>query len=439
MNPQEQSASTNPVITAEMHAEIEAAMSELEKSGAAETAKGGKAPAIRGPRVIQGGREHRHGKCVSIGPSDIFIEFGPKELGILPRAQYTEEQMPKVGDMVEVVIDKFETSENVFICSRPGSVQKAAWEFLEPGQVVEARVTGVATKEAKQVGLELEVAGHKAFMPAGQVSLDHVKDLSVFVGEKMKCMITRVERSGRGNIVVSRRETLMQERAELGEKMKATLQEGQTIAGTVRKIMDFGAFVDIGGIDGLVHFSDITYDRINFGAKNVEKFVKEGQQVTVRVLKLDWENKRISLGLKQTQSDPFATAVNSVTEGAEVTGKVTKILDFGAFVEIGPGVEGLVHISELDHRRVARVEDVLKADEVVRAKVLKIDKDNRRVSLSIKALKPMPEVTMGGGGGGKGKDRKTQGRTVEEIKKETPALRRMRESAHQMKFKGGLG
>ncbi len=255
MTPEQQPASANPVITAEMHAEIEAAMQELEKSGAAEP-KAGKTAGIRGPRVIQGGREHRHGKVVSIGPSDIFIEFGPKELGILPRVQYPDDLLPTVGDMVEVVIDKYETSENVFICSRPGAVQKAAWEFLEPGQVVEGRVTGVASKETKQVGLELEIAGHKAFMPAGQISLDHVKDLSVFVGEKMKCTITRVERSGRGNIVVSRREMLQQERAELAEKLKSSLAEGQTVAGVVRKIMEFGAFVDIGGIDGLPPVSD---------------------------------------------------------------------------------------------------------------------------------------------------------------------------------------
>lgn len=432
----EPAPSSNPVITAEMHAEIEAAMKELEHAG--DPAKGKPAP-IRGPRVIQSGREHRHGKVVSIGPSDIFVEFGPKELGILPRTQYPDDQLPVKDSMIEVVIDKYETSESVFICSRPGAVQKAAWEFLEAGQVIEARVTGVATKETKQVGLELEVAGHAAFMPAGQVSLDHVKDLSIFVGEKMKATVVRVERSGRGNIVLSRRDQLIEERKQIAEELKKSLAEGQTVAGTVRKIMDFGAFVDIGGVDGLIHISDLSYDRVNFGAKNVEKYVKEGQQVSVRILKLDWENKRIGLGLKQTQSDPFATALNQVAEGAEVSGRVTKIAEFGAFVEIGPGVEGLVHISELDHKRIARVEDAVKVDEIVRAKVLKIDKDNRRVSLSIKALKPLPEITMGGGPGGRGKDKKPAGRSVEEIKKETPALRRMREKAKNMQFKGGLG
>lgn len=457
----ESATSSQPLISAEMNAEIDAAMAELEKANPPHSGKGPAPAPIRGPRVIQGGREHRPGKVVSVGPSDIFIEFGPKELGVLPRLQYPEDQLPKVGDTIEVVVDKFEASESLFICSRPGSVQKADWEMLEPGQVIEARVSGV-----NKGGLELEVAGHKAFMPAGQVALEHIADLSVFVGEKMKCTVTRIDRSGRGNIVLSRRDVLNSERREQASKLKDTLEEGQTVTGKVRKIMPFGAFVDIGGLDGLVHISDLTYDRIGFGEKAVEKVIQEGQQVTVRILKIDWENKRISLGLKQTQSDPFATAANAITESAEVTGRVTKLMDFGAFVEIGPGVEGLVHISELDHKRIAKVEDAVKVDEIIRAKVLKIDKDNRRISLSIKALKPLPEVKIGegekagasggkpgggpgrgpggggGGFGGKGR-REPAGRSAEEILKETPALRRMREKAKQAAAaqakSGGLG
>jgi small subunit ribosomal protein S1 len=148
--------------------------------------------------------------------------------------------------------------------------------------------------------------------------------------------------------------------------------------------MPFGAFVDIGGIDGLVHISDLTYDRVGFGEKAVSKFVQEGQRVTVRILKLDGENKRISLGLKQTQSDPFATAVNAITEGAEVTGKVTKVMEFGAFIELGPGVEGLVHISELAERHVEIPEQVVQVGTDIFVKVIDIDLDRRRISLSLK-------------------------------------------------------
>ncbi len=456
---------STPGISAEMNAEIDAAMKHLdamdaaaerERADAAKSkgasgnapAASGRPAAIRGPRVVQAGREHRTGKVVTVGPTDIFVEFGPKELGIVPRIQFPQDQMPVKDQELEVVVDKFEASEQIFLCSRPGAVQKADWELLEAGQVVEGRVTGVVTgKDGKQAGLELEVAGHRAFMPASQVAGERIEDMSVFVGEKMKATVTRVERMGKGNIVLSRRDIVDQEREQAAAKLKESLAEGQTVEGTVRKIMPFGAFVDIGGIDGLVHISDLTYDRVGFGEKAVSKFVQEGQRVSVRILKLDWEGKRISLGLKQTQSDPFATAVNAITEGAEVTGRVTKIMEFGAFIELGPGVEGLVHISELDHRRVGKVEEVVKPDEVVQVKVLKIDPQNRRISLSMKALKPLPELSLGGGGGpgkggpgkgGKGKGKDFGGRSAEEILKETPALRRMREQNRNMKFKGGI-
>ncbi|MGE3107690.1 MAG: S1 RNA-binding domain-containing protein [Phycisphaerales bacterium] len=386
---------------------------------------------VHGPRVVQAGREHRSGAVVSVGPTDIFLEFGPKELGVAPRAQWPEEELPKVGQELEVVIDRFEVAESIYICSRPGTVQKAAWELLEVGQVVEGRVTGV-----NKGGLELEVAGHRAFMPASQVGLDRVEDLNVFMGQKFPCQVSQVDRRGKGNIVLSRRDVLEVERRQKAEKIKETLKEGDVVDGIVRKIMPFGAFVDIGGVDGLVHIGDITYDRIGFGEGAIGKHVKEGQAVKVRVLKLDWDNKRLSLGLKQTQSDPFQTALADIKEGAEIGGRVTRLADFGAFVELSPGVEGLVHVSEIAHRRINVPGDVLKQDEVVKVRVMKIDAESRRISLSVKALLPAPEAPAGRPGG---KDRKPPGRTPEEIAKETPALRRMREQAKSKELKGGFG
>lgn len=437
-----------PGLGAEIEAEIEAAMAQLDAEHAASLATPAK-PKLRGPRVVQGGREHRTGTVVSVGPTDIFIEFGPKELGVLDRAQFkdkdgAEADLPVVGTQLEVVVQRYEAAESLYICARPGSVQKAEWELLEPGQVIEARVTGV-----NKGGLELEIAGHRAFMPAGQVDLDHVKDLSVFVGEKLECQVQRVDRRGKGNIVLSRREILQTRRAEAAEKLREALHEGQTVEGTVRKIMDFGAFVDIGGVDGLIHISDLSHDRVNHGAKNVARHVSEGQKVTVQILSLDWDANRISLGLKQLQADPFEAAASEVIEGAELTGKVTKILEFGCFVEVAPGIEGLVHISELDYRRVAQVGDVVQEGEIVKVKVLKVDPQSRKISLSIKATKeaPAPQGAPGGSGGRGGKrgrgDR--DDRNPEEILKETPQLRRMREAAKKREKDqkrsgtGGLG
>lgn len=425
------SSNATTELDAQTNAEIEAAMSELADAGAADAQESG-SKSIKGPRVVRGGREHRTGMVVSVGATDVFVEFGPKELGVVEIAQF-KDNPPTVGDQLEVAVQRFDSAESLYICALPGAVQKADWEMLEPGQVVEARVTGT-----NKGGLELEIANHRAFMPASQVDIDRVPDLSVFVGEKMTCEVQKVDKRGQGNIVLSRRDVLQKERAKAAESLKEALKEGDTVTGTVRKIMDFGAFVDLGGVDGLVHLNDLSHERVNHGAKNVAKHVSEGQKVSVQILKLDWEGNRIGLGLKQLQADPFASAAEEVVEGAELSGKVTKILDFGAFVEVAPGVEGLVHISELDWRRVNDVHEVLKENEVVQVKVLKVDPSDRKVSLSIKQLKDRPQQ-QGGGGRGRGGRGGRDDRSAEEILKETPELRRLREQAKKQPKKGGGG
>ncbi len=423
----EPQAAPKPLISDELEREIAEAMEELaaEEHAPRASAKpqdgAGTKPGIRGPRVVRAGREHRTGKVVSVGPTDIFIEFGPKELGVVPRQGWPEEELPNANDTVEVVVDRFEAGESLFICSRPGAVQKAEWELLEPGQIVEARVTGV-----NKGGLELEVANHAAFMPASHVDVRRIEDLSVFVGQKFPCEVQRVDRSGKGQIVLSRRSLLKEERAKQAATLKEELAEGQTREGTVRKLMPFGAFVDLGGLDGLLHVSDMSYDRVN----DPSKVVKEGQTISVKVLKVDLANKKIALGLKQLQQDPFQAASSDVSTGAELTGRVTKILDFGAFVEVAPGVEGLVHISELSWKRVGQVKDVVREGEVVKVKVLEIDPAKRRVSLSIKQTQEAPADT------GKGRGDRP-GRSAEDIKKETPEFRRLREKFQkEQKLKG---
>jgi small subunit ribosomal protein S1 len=420
-----------PTLSADMDAEMDAAMRAATAPSHHEHAPRQHADArpapIRGPRVVQAGREIRPGVVVSVGPSDIFVEFGPKDLGVVPRDQFKEEELPTVGAQLEVVVTQRDP-DGLLICARPGTVQKADWEMLEPGQIVEARVVGV-----NKGGLDLEIANHRAFMPSGQVALEHIADLSVFVGEKMKCAVTRVDRSGRGNIVLSRREILNQERKEQAEKLKATLQEGMIVEGTVRKVMPFGAFVDLGGVDGLVHVSDLTHDRAGHGEKFVQRYVKEGERVKVQILKVDWEAGRLSLGMKQIHADPFATAASELVEGAEVSGRVTKIAEFGAFIELAPGVEGLAHISELAWKRVNKVEEIVKPDEVVKAKILKIDPQSRRISLSLKALQAPPERPQSKGKGFADK------RSPEEILKVSPELRRLREKFGGKQLKGGIG
>lgn len=443
-------------LDAEIQGELDQAMAEINKledqghahdpseiNQAKEAAASAPKKGLRGPRVVHAGREHRTGIVVSVGPSDLFVEFGPKELGVVERGQWKEgEEPPKVGSELEVTVDRYEASESLYVCSRPGAVKKADWEMLEPGQIVEARVVDV-----NKGGLDMEVAGHRAFMPASQVSLDRIPDLSIFKGEKLECHVQRVDRRGSGNIVLSRRQILQEQKKKLEAELRGSLQEGQTVKGKVKKIMPFGAFVDIGGVDGLVHVSDLSHERVNMGEKNVARYVQEGQEVQVQVLKLDWDENRISLGLKQLESDPFAAAVEEIKEGEIVTGKIKNLADFGAFVELPGGLEGLVHVSEIDYKRINSPAEVLKPDEVVTVKILKVDPDSRRISLSIKQTKEAPKGDKkpggnrgSGGGRGRGGKGERDDRTPEEILKETPALRRQREKAKAKaeKDKGGL-
>ncbi|MEO1007332.1 MAG: S1 RNA-binding domain-containing protein [Planctomycetota bacterium] len=409
-----------PELGAELSAQIDAAM-EASAPPAAQ-------PKIRGPRVVGGApaRETRTGRVVNVTDTDVFLEFGPKDLGIVPRDQWREgENVPQVDQSLEVLVDRYDEKENINVCSRPGAIRKAVWDQLRPGMVIEATCTGT-----NKGGLEMELAGgHRAFLPASQAALERIEDLSTFVGQKLECEVQRVERRGGGNVVLSRRAVLERERAKAAEALKDTLAPGQKIEGVVRRVAPFGAFVDIGGIDGLVHVSDLSHNRIGQGENAVRKVVSEGQRVRVEVLKVDWDNNRISLGMKQLEADPFSEAQEKVEEGAELSGRVTKILEFGAFVEVAPGVEGLVHISELDHKRVRSVGDAVSVDEVVKVKVLGIDHGKRRISLSIKALKEPPAGQRGRG---------ERGPSADEILKETPALRRLREKFGG-NLKGGLG
>ncbi len=404
---------TGSKLSPELEREIDEAMKAMGGMGDDASSQPAHKAAIRGPRVIEAGREHRTGAVVSVGPKDLFVEFSPKELGVAPRAQWKEDELPKVGDDLELIVDRFDSNEQLYMCSRPGAVQKADWELLQPGQVIEARVV-----EANKGGLKLDIAHHDAFMPASLVDTHHIENLSIFVGEKVRCKVERIDRQGRGRIILNRRSVVAEEREEQLKELKTKLEVGQNIEGVVRKIMPFGAFVDLGGIDGLVHISDLRHTRV----EKVEDVVKEGDQITVQILKLDWGNKRLSLGLKQTQPDPYTAAAEQFPPETVTTGKVTRTTAFGAFVELAPGVEGLVHISELEWQRIRKVEDAVRTGQAVKVKVLSFDPEKQRISLSVKQTTRAPASSRGKG---------EEARSEEEIRKETPAQRRMRERATQ--------
>ena len=320
------------------------------------------------------GRPQGEGTVRQIRGDDVYVEFDQKTSGICPLSAF--DTPPALGSRHHFTIERRELDDGMLILSRKGAISKAKWTDITEGQVIEAMCTG-----SNKGGLEMDVSGHRAFMPAGQVDLRHVADLSDFHGKKLPCQVMELDRQ-RDRMILSRKSVLHEQRKEQAQQLLGTLEKGQTLDGVVSSVQQYGAFVDIGGLDGLVHVSDMSWDRI----KSPSDVVKEGDAVRVQVLKVDMsaDPPRIGLGMKQLVTDPFSAASNSLSEGAVVTGTVTRLAAFGAFVKIADGLEGLVHISELAHKRVSRPNQVVREGEVVEVKILSIDTDKQRVSLSIK-------------------------------------------------------
>ncbi len=322
----------------------------------------------------RGARPRREGTVVSTRDAEVLIEFGPKLQGVCPLSHFKEPPAP--GTKETFVIERQDAGDGMLVCSLTGGVQKAQWETIEVGQVIEARCTGTNTG-----GLEMEVAGHPAFMPAGHVALHHVPDLTIYVGQKMPCQVMELDRS-RNRMVLSRRDMLEAERAEARANLLETLEPGQVLDAVITRIQPFGAFADIGGMDGLIHVSEMSWQRV----QDPNHLVKVGDAVAVQVLKVDTEHDppRIALGMKQLTTDPMQTVLDGFTEGDIVEGKVTRLADFGAFVELAEGVDGLVHISQLSNDHVKKVASVVQVGQTVSVKILEVDPASRRISLSIK-------------------------------------------------------
>ncbi len=369
----------------ELQAEIEAALGDMSLEDLVQadspTAAPRAAQAESRPRLEPGAR--LTGVIARVGRDDVFVELGPKMQGVCPLQQF--EENPQAGASIEFIVNRVDRREGLVHLGLAGAVQKGEWDTLQKGQTIEAQCTGV-----NKGGLELQVGSMRAFMPAGQVDRQHIDDLSTMVGQSLVCEVMDINREKR-NLVLSRKAVQEREAAAQREKTLETLGVGQEMEGVVRRIMPFGAFVDIGGVDGLVHVSDLSYERVH----KPEDVVHEGQTVRVKVLRIEDGGNKISLGMKQCQADPFTSAGATLAPGSEVVGKVVRIADFGAFVQIAPGVDGLIHISELSHDRVNRVQQVVKMDEIVRVKVLDVDPASRRISLSLKAMRAKEEEEAG--------------------------------------------
>jgi small subunit ribosomal protein S1 len=359
-------------LDADIEKELEEAMGGLSEKEiyAAPTAS---PPAASGDAGTDNKR--KKGRVLAIHGPDVFVDVpGGRSQGVLPAGQFPDGP-PAVGAEVEFHIEGYDAANGLLLLARQGAAQTADWSSVAVGMIVEARVT-----ETNKGGLAVDVNGIRGFMPISQIDLYRVEDTQQFVNQRLRCLVTEVNPTER-NLVVSRRALLEKEREENREKLWQELAEGQVRDGVVRSIREFGAFVDLGGVDGLLHISEMSWTRI----KDPSSVVHAGQTLKVVVLKIDRERRKVSLGLKQLTSSPWDNVESKYPPNSLVKGKVTRLADFGAFVELEPGVEGLIHISELAPQRVRHVAEIVQPEQEVQVMVLNVDPAQRRISLSLKA------------------------------------------------------
>jgi small subunit ribosomal protein S1 len=321
------------------------------------------------------------GEVVKIDRDEVLLDIGYKSEGVIPskelsiRHDVDPNQVVKVGDHIEALVLQKEDKEGRLILSKKRAQYERAWGKIEEVMQAGGTITGPVIEVVKG-GLILDI-GLRGFLPASLVDLRRVRDLHPFVGTELECKIIELDRN-RNNVVLSRRAFLEESQSEGRKKFLESLTKGERRKGTVSSIVNFGAFVDLGGVDGLVHVSELSWKHVD----HPSEVVQVGQEVEVEVLDVDLERERVSLSLKATQEDPWKEFERQYKAGEIIDGEVTKLVPFGAFVRVAPGIEGLVHISELSDEHVESPEQVISTGESVRVKVIDVDVSRRRVSLS---------------------------------------------------------
>jgi len=325
------------------------------------------------------------GKVVRIDKDEVLVDIGYKSEGVIPsyelsiRKSVDPAEEVELGEEVDALVLTKEDNEGRLVLSKKRARFEKAWRKIEAaaesGEPVEGNVI-----EVVKGGLILDL-GVRGFLPASLVDIRRVHNLEEFTGQALECKVIELNRS-RNNVVLSRRAVLEEERKEVREQILGRLEPGQVVEGKISNIVDFGAFVDLDGIDGLIHISELSWSHVN----HPSEVVAIGDTVRIKVLDIDRDRQRISLGLKQTQEDPWQRVLNSHRPGDVLEGEVTKVVAFGAFVEILPGVEGLVHISELADHHVESPGEVVEPGTTLNVKILEIDEERRRLSLSIKQV-----------------------------------------------------
>jgi len=358
------------------------------------------------------------GRVVSIRRDDVFLELGGRNQGIAPVKQF--DSPPEAGTVVRVVVQRFNVEDGLYEVSLPGSaVDVGDWSQVAEGLIVEATVTG-----HNKGGLECTVGSLRGFIPLSQISTYRVEDLQPLVGEKFSCVVTEANRR-RKNLVLSRRAILERENAEARRTLWEELEVGQVRDGTVRSLQNFGAFVDLGGVDGLIHISQLSWDRVG----HPSDVLQLGQKVQVRINKVDRAKGRVALGFRDLTENPWSHVAEKYSPKSRVRGTVAKIMDFGALVRLEPGVAGLIHISELSHQRVWRVSDAVAEGQEVECMILSVDPKAQRIGLSLKALEARPV---------KAKDAREQATEAKAAQAASDAAARTRSTKRREHLKGGL-
>ncbi len=324
------------------------------------------------------------GHILEIRPREFLVDIGYKSEGVIPASEFDEPESVELGDEVEVLLERLENDEGMVVLSKEKASQRQNWEKIVGVFKGDGLIKG-KVRSAVKGGLTVNV-GVEAFLPASQIDIVPPKDLQQFVGNTYDFKIVKINED-RKNVVLSRREIIEQERSEKRQAFLGGVTIGDKIVGTVKNITDFGAFIDLDGIDGLLHVTDMSWARLS----HPSELIKVGQQLTVQVLDINKDKERVSLGLKQMQSNPWDKIEERFPVGQKVSGKVTNLMPYGAFVQIEDGVEGLIHVSELSWtKRIARPSDVLTLGQEVEALVLGVNKDEQKISLGVRQLEPNP-------------------------------------------------
>ncbi|MBS3908802.1 MAG: 30S ribosomal protein S1 [Actinobacteria bacterium] len=332
------------------------------------------------------------GEVVKVDRDEVLVDIGYKSEGAIPARELSIKpdadpfEIVKVGDRIEALVLQKEDKEGRLILSKKRAEYEQAWIRIQALANTSETIEGSVIEVVKG-GLIVNI-GLRGFLPASLVDLRRTKDLHQFIGQTMECRIIEMDRN-RNNVVLSRRAVLEEEKKHEKGKLLEKIVKGAVLEGKISSIVDFGAFVDLGGIDGLIHISELCWNHID----HPSEVVAVGDDVKVQVLDVDFDRERISLGLRQTQEDPWRQKVSGYKVDQLITGKVTKLVPFGAFVEVEEGLEGLIHISELAHKHVEMPEEIVKVGENVDVKIVGIDVDKRRVSLSVKQTLPAPDET----------------------------------------------